>query len=80
MFLPWRDIAIAICDTAIMLLTLAIIVVILIPVVDGSDEARCRLSFTNVLEYEALADVCKDVRARQAIIMWEEINRVAKTD
>lgn len=81
----WRSAGVLMCETALWVLYLRIALEILIPAVNGlqrwidaGQERECRLAFAKIGDYPALADVCKDGKARRAILMWDAIDGAAR--
>ena len=73
-----RSTAVMACDVAIAALAIAIVFMIVGPLVEEEQRRECRLTFKTVEQHPILTDVCKDARARRAIIMWAEVDRVAR--
>lgn len=81
----WRFVALGLCETALLVLYVAIFLEIAGPIavsmarsIDAREERECRLAFAKIGEYPALADVCKDAKARRAILMWDAIDGAAR--
>ena len=74
-----RAIGIAICDVVLVALGVTIAALLLAPLAVDYERTQCRRTFETVAQYPVLTDVCKDRRARRAIIMWDEINRVVRS-